>query len=285
MLNRVVLIGLIYIFSLPQVAMAAAIVRDNPFEEEFDTDVLVEEIELENQENSENVELEELDHEAVKIHYSSVNAEFGYLVTAGNSESQSINAGLDVLKISNLWQNTLLFNAYKTSEQKVTSSERYALEGKTAYSLSDHNFFFLFGLYEDDRFSGYKYQVTTAGGVGRRLLKTDKVSFDLEMGPGFRRSMLLEPNPLTNEQSETEAIITIGSLYKLWVSENTQFRQELSFDLGEEATISKLGVSVLFQVNGHIRFKLSYKVRHTSEVPIGVEKSDTQSSIGIVYSR
>lgn len=284
-MNRiVVLLTLLSLSSLSQFAMAAAIVRDNPFEEEFDTDVLVEDME-EEQESSDAEASQSTSDEAVKIHYSSVNAEFGYLITAGNSESKSINAGLDVLKIANLWQNTLLFNAYNTSEQKVTSSERYVLEGKTAYSLSDHNFFFVFGLYENDRFSGYEYQVTTAGGVGRRLLKTDKVSFDLEMGPGFRRSVLTDPDPLTHEQSETEAIITIGSLYKLWLSENTQFKQELSFDLGEEATITKLGVSVLFHVNGHLKFKLSYKVRHTSEVPVGVEKSDTQSSIGIVYTR
>ncbi|MFT5603559.1 MAG: putative salt-induced outer membrane protein YdiY [Paracoccaceae bacterium] len=37
-------------------------------------------------------------------------------------------------------------------------------------------------------FSGFFYQATVAGGYGRRLLKSDRFTWDAEVGPGARIS-------------------------------------------------------------------------------------------------
>ena len=70
----------------------------------------------------------------------------------------------------------------------TTTDERYFTLLKSAYKIDrEGNYLFVLFSDEDDRFSGYYYQLTEVTGYGRSLLKGSVIRFDLESGVGARQ--------------------------------------------------------------------------------------------------
>lgn len=205
-------------------------------------------------------------------------AELGFVLTEGNTETQNINGKLDFTQDLTKWRNNFKLEGMSTSEDEQTSAEKYLASWKSDYKVSELNFFFVTAQYEDDRFSGFDYQATVAVGYGRTVIKNDRHNLDLEIGPGFRR------NELENGDTEDETIVKSAAKYRWKISESAKFSQDVIVDAGDEATISKSITALKSQVNGRLAMKASYTVKHTSEVPEGTKKTDRETALTLVYT-
>lgn len=109
-----------------------------------------------------------------------MDGELGFIATSGNTETTSLNAKLSAHQELEQWSNDFLFEGlYKkddvaiddeTSESQTTA-QKYFLSGQGNYKLAnpDHRLF-LFGSYEDDRFSSFNYQSTLAAGWSQKVV-------------------------------------------------------------------------------------------------------------------
>jgi len=113
----------------------------------------------------------------------STDAELGFLSTSGNTESTSIVGKINAKHELTKWRNQyILRTLYKKNEvsngddnvngkeTNTTAHENFA-SVQADYKINEkHRGIFVYGSYEDDRFSGFEYQGTLALGYSDRLL-------------------------------------------------------------------------------------------------------------------
>ncbi|MGD8559906.1 MAG: DUF481 domain-containing protein, partial [Gammaproteobacteria bacterium] len=52
---------------------------------------------------------------------------------------------------------------------------------------------------------------------------------------------------------------------------------------GDDETVTKSVTALTANINSSLAMKLSYTIKHTSEVPPDIEKTDTETVVTIVY--
>jgi len=208
--------------------------------------------------------------------------ELGYVSTSGNTETTTVKTRADVTHTTGVWKNTTHFDSLNTSEEEGRSAEKYFVSNKLDYKWSDSSYWFAYGSFDDDRFSGFEWQATAAAGYGRTfLLDRENMNLDIEAGPGYRSSKLDEA---LNGDDENEVILRGYGKYQWNVSQNAVFEQELSMESGADNTISKSISSLKTTIVGALALKLAYTVKYTDEVPSGKKHADTETSVTVVYS-
>jgi len=205
-------------------------------------------------------------------------AELGFVSTSGNTETETINAKGKISTEQDKWRHTGEISTLKSSDDISTTAEKYGLSGQSDYKFSEFNYFFVVIRYEDDRFSGYDYRISEALGYGRRVIADPKMTLDLEIGPGARQSKL------DSGASENEALLRGAAKFDWAISNSSKFGEALTIEAGEDSTITKSVTSLTSQIAGSLAMKVSYTVNHTSDVPVGKEKTDSETGITLVYS-
>ena len=205
------------------------------------------------------------------------NAELGIVKTSGNTTTQSINASAGIVYERDKWRHTAKTEVLNTSSDKVTSAERYTVTGKSDYKFDAVSYVFATIVYESDRFAGIDSRTTEAVGYGRRVINREKVSLDLEAGPGARQTNFKDGD------STNEALGRLVAAFAWKVSDTATFTQDLSSDIGEDVTINKSVTALKAQVAGNLAMKASYTVRNVSKVPLGTKKTDSETALNLVY--
>ena len=205
-------------------------------------------------------------------------AELGVLNTNGNTKTQNITFKAKIVNDRDHWRHTLNGEALNSSEKGSTTAERYFISGKSDFKLTDRSYTFGLLTYENDRFSGYDQRTTETLGYGRNVIKRDTLTLDLEAGLGARQSKL----SATGENQNEGLIHLAGSLgWKL--SDTSTFSEDLSSDIGEKSTVTKSVTALKTQIAGNLASKLSFTAKHSSQVPAGVSKMDTETAVTLVY--
>lgn len=207
------------------------------------------------------------------------NVELGYVKTGGNTETESLNTKARGERDGETWRHKLNLEALKSSDDGTTTAERYIVSGQSDYKLKGKkNFFFVYVSYEDDKFSGYDYQMTEAIGYGRRVLEENNMTLDLEIGPGARQSKVEDTG-----KTESEALVRGAARYAWNITDHSKFSEDLTVEAGEDATISKSVTGLSAKINSSLATKLTYTVKNTSKVPPGIKKTDTELAVTLVY--
>lgn len=206
------------------------------------------------------------------------NVELGIVTTTGNTETETINAKAKAETEREKWRHTVYVESLNSSAKGTTTAERFVINGQSDYKFSEHNYFFAMVNYEDDSFSGYSYRVSEALGYGRRVIGEDALTLDLEIGPGARQSKLDAGN------SDNEYTLR-GAAKLAWkISDTSSLTEDLSSDVGEDVTITKSVTALTAQVNGSLATRITYTIKNTSDVPVGIKKTDTETAVTLVYS-
>lgn len=212
-------------------------------------------------------------------------AELGLLITSGNTEETSFNSRLAGKHEGALWRNTASFRSTYSEAEDETTAEKYRVDAEGNYKFDDQQYWFLRGSYDDDRFSGYEYQSSVTTGYGNRVWSVGKRSFlDLSVGAGYRYNRLNVANE-DGERDEDEAIGRLAGQFDYALSENALFRQKLSTEVGLEdaEAISESETAIQAALAGDLSLKVAYRVKHVSDAPPGSEKTDTETSLTLLY--
>jgi len=217
--------------------------------------------------------------EAVPVSLWKASAELGYVSTSGNTNTESLNAKAMVSTDREDWRHKGQITAMNSSEDDVKTAEKYSLTAQSDYKLEGKKNF-LFGVidYENDKFSGYEYRVSESIGYGRRVIENTDLILDLEIGPGARQSKL------DNGTTESEGIIRGAAKLEWVVSKTSQFAEALTVEAGDDATITKSVTSLSSKINGSLSMKITYTYKNTSEVPVGIDDTDTETAVTLVYN-
>lgn len=230
-----------------------------------------------------------------------LNAEVGFLTIGGNTESTSLKSKLDIKHDMKDWRtNYLLEGLYKkdtvtteqedgsflTEEDKL-SAKKYFFSAQADYKLDEeHRGVFIFASYLYDKFSGYEYQATLAAGYTDILFKTKTQRLNYSIGPGVAYVKPEEANGVDTE-SEDNPVVRVSMSYRYKFTEGIKFTQDVSTEIAvqsEDNTKSKSVSAVSAQLNSSLALKFSYALTHNSKVIEGIDDTDTEAVVTIVYS-
>ncbi|WP_339668781.1 DUF481 domain-containing protein [Dasania marina] len=208
-----------------------------------------------------------------------------YINLSGNTEETTTSGSVHLTRKENAWKNIIHAEGLSSVKDDIRTAEKYYAYDKLSYNFTEKSYYFGMLSYTDDHFSGYDYQASAIVGLGRNLLSAENMVWDLEAGVGYRVSKI-EANPaeMILEEDQDEAIIRIATLYTWTISDNANFLQSLSSEIGEENTISQSETALKVKINSSLALKLSYKVKYTDVVPIETKHADTETIVSLSYA-
>lgn len=221
---------------------------------------------------------EEVDPEAPRYGWSG-KGEFGLVSTSGNSDTFSLNLLAEVTYESEKWRHRFAAGALNSENDGDTTAKRYDLGAQSDYKLNEKSYVFGALRYDNDDFSAYEDQTTVSAGYGRQVLDTEKHKLKLEAGVGYRSSTLAGTG-----QSE-DGVIFRGLAEWIWqLTPSTSLGDRFLVEAGSDNTFLQNDLGLTVAINSKFALKLAYQVRNNSDVPVGVDKTDTQTSANLVYS-
>jgi len=205
-------------------------------------------------------------------------AEVGGSFASGNSETEAVNAALALQSKYDKWTHTLGFAGNYGSDSGSTTAQRWELRGQTQHEITDRAYAFGAGRYEDDRFSAYDYQASLSGGLGYKIIDNDRTKFWVQGGPGYRFAELAD----TGESED--GLIFRGDLgFDHQLTDTTKIVERFLVETGSDNTYLQNDLGLEVSINGALALRLGYQVRHNTDVPPGTEKTDTLTTIGLIY--
>ncbi len=206
-------------------------------------------------------------------------ASVGYVGTSGNTDITTLNTEFLLTYFDEKWTHNFRFNALSSQENGAGKAERYAISNKSDYALMDEDkYLYVQATYTDDRFSGFDYQAIASIGYGQYFLRGNGKDLQGFVGLGYRE------NDSKTTGSEGEVVLTLGEEYDWTISETSSLTQALTFDIGDKRTITTFEIGLESNIIDHISTKIAFQYRNNSDVPVGIEKTDTQTSISLVYT-
>jgi len=213
----------------------------------------------------------------------------GYVAVRGNSDSTTANFKTEVLYDDKRWHHSALATAVGASQDGDTSAEAYKGLLKTKYDMSETIYAFGLAEYNKDRFSAYDYQVFEVAGLGWRVFRSDSQELNLEAGVGAKQSKLRQPDPpepllAPGERNVDEFVGRLGAEYHWHISESAVFSEKVASTMGSDNTYIESLTELKTTVVGALSLALGYLVKHNTDVPGGVDKTDSQTSISLEYA-
>jgi putative salt-induced outer membrane protein len=204
--------------------------------------------------------------------------ELGASFASGNSENESVNAAIEMKKSFDKWAHTVGFAGNYGNDGNETTAERWEIRGQSQYDFTPRAYGFGAARYEDDRFSAYDYQASISGGLGYRIIDTERTKLWVQGGPGYRYAEV-------QDTGETEdGLIFRGDLgFDYQLTETTRIVERFLVEAGSDNTYLQNDLGLQVTITGTLGLRVGYQVRHNTDVPPAVEKTDTLMTVGLLY--
>jgi len=204
--------------------------------------------------------------------------ELGAIFTSGNTEDENVKYKITFDWLRGDWEHQFMTEGFRSSKEDELSAQRLYHVASTRLNVNEDTYWSGRVAYEDDRFSGYDYQADITGSYGRNFLQTiDNMALSTELGVGMRKSE-------SEFESFNEAIIRAAGNYEWGISDTANFIQTLSVEAGDESTIFRSESAIESEIMENLSLRFSIKVKSQTEVPIGREKTDTETAITLVWN-
>jgi len=215
--------------------------------------------------------------------------EAGLVFANGNTNAQNANAKVEVSRTQDQWKNTFGAKAIYASADELTTGQRWEVYGQSEYSFSPKNFWFGAARYEDDRFSGFEYQVTASTGLGRHFIDNDKTKLTGTAGVGYKffhtRDTFDENTGalLALGESDDEAVFRGTLDYDHALTGTTKLTNKFLVEAGANNTFVSNDIALQVQMTDVLALAAGYSIRYNSDPPLNFGSTDTLTTLNLVY--
>lgn len=214
--------------------------------------------------------------------------EAGLVIASGNTDTETANAKLQMANEIGAWKHAFGASGLYASDDEGTTAQRWEALAQSDYNFSPKTFWFGAGRYEDDEFSGFEYQATVSTGLGRKFIDTDVTKFVGTAGVGYKffetrdafddAGVLIAPG-----ESDSEAVFRGTLDFDHHLTATTSVLDKLIVEAGSDNTFVQNDLSLQVKMNAVLALAVGYSVRHNTDPPFGFEKTDTLTTINLVY--
>ena len=214
--------------------------------------------------------------------------EAGLVVASGNTETKTANAKALMAREDGNWKNQFGLAGLYASDDVGTTADRWEAMTEHDYNFSPKTFWFGAARYEEDEFSGFEYQAALSTGLGRKFIATDRTKFAGTLGVGYKilqtRAAFDDTGTLVTPRDRQEDAILRGTLdYDFKWTETTSVVDKFVVEAGADNTFLQNELSLQVKMFETLALAVGYAVRHNTDPPFGFEKTDTLTTINLVY--
>lgn len=199
----------------------------------------------------------------------------------GNTERRQLDLDAKVSYRAGRVQDTYKAHFELADNGAITIAQRWMVGAQSSIDIYEGLYGFGFINYDDDRFSGYSYELDGGIGAGYRIVKTDDILLSIEAGPGYRYSkvpILIGPNQ--------KKLFARGIINFEWMISDVA-KLENTFAVFWDSDRSKIEdtLAVTSKLTRSLSGRFSINVRRNSDPPdVTLNKTDTLGKVAIVYS-
>jgi putative salt-induced outer membrane protein len=215
----------------------------------------------------------------------------GFLSSHGNSDAESLNANVDLLRYDGPWKNEIYVGGLYGKNSGIVSAERWETRGQSNYTISGDLFVFGGLRYEHDLFDGFQYQASVTSGLGYKLLNGDDTKLTLQVGAGYRR---LRPETIDKDDSGEvisrtpldatgEAIATVGVDFSHSFTKTTIFTNKFLSEAGSDNILLHDELALTVKMSDKLALSVGYTIIDNTKPPAPLKKLDTTASVNLVF--
>lgn len=215
--------------------------------------------------------------------------EFGFLNAKGNTNASTVTAKLNTSQELISWSYQIIGSAlYKQRQLEVDGEKRNTASAQNLFlsvqldkkRTDPDDRLFVYAEYENNRFSGFRYQAALAAGWSSRLWHDEHSELKYSIGPGYAISEIEKDS---NNQENKGLIVRAAMEFKRKLSEHATFRQFVSTEADQEFTKTKSETSLATKLTGALAMKLSFIMNHDTGVGPDIKDLDTEAAVTLVY--
>lgn len=207
-------------------------------------------------------------------------------------KTYTANAEFKIEQEIGKWENSAGLQFDYGRVDKTTNTHLFRIEARTQRALGESLYAYGLGSYEDDRFSGFEYQITEGVGLGYQLFDLDTFSLDVEGGPSIRQSRVEATGELhqqllgrfaTNLNWDISDTASFSNETALLFTRNSI---ELNSDIygGIRDTSETVNTSALdLQIVGNLAARLGYEFHYRSNPPDDGQSSESIAKISLIH--
>lgn len=206
----------------------------------------------------------------------------GLSLTQGNSDTLNFNFSFDLKhdpQTKNIFKFSTLYLRGEQNDEKTV--DRFAINARDEYQLSDRLFVYGDFLYYRDPFKEVDYLIAPTAGLGYRVYKTDRVNFNVNGGVGgvWEKNTGLDVGTSGSVSAGEDLVVQLSDTARLTEKLTMLWKMDdfsdyhLGFSIGIATTIYK-------SIELKAEFNDTYKNKPTSA---DVEKNDIAFLTSVVY--
>jgi putative salt-induced outer membrane protein len=218
--------------------------------------------------------------------------QLGYLMSRGNTDTDSANAQLDLADVIADWKHSIHFEGLYGRSSDITSAERWAALFQSAYQFTPRAFVFGSLHYLQDEFSGFQYQGSATAGLGYKFLDTSSDKLTAQLGVGYRR---LRPEVLTIDASGAvtartpgeatgNLIGTAGFDYTHIFNASTKLSDKFLDEGGSGNSSLENDLALVVSMSKRLALSAGFTFQENTEPPAGLKKVNTLTTLNLVYA-
>lgn len=215
--------------------------------------------------------------------------EAGLVIASGNTETETANAKLSLEREAGNWKNAFGLAGLYASDEDGATAQRWEVLGQSDYSFSPKSFWFGAARYEKDEFSGFEYQAILSSGLGRKFIDTNRTKFTGTAGVGYKffetRDAFDEVTGELLQAGDTDSEVVFRGTLDLdhQLTATTTLVDRLIVEAGADNTFVQNDISLQVKMTDVLALAVGYSVRHNTDPPVGFEKTDTLTTVNLVY--
>jgi len=205
--------------------------------------------------------------------------EFGLVVSSGNADTSTVNAKLGLKHEGERWVHEGSVQALRAESDEDVTAERWEVTAKSGYKINEKSYTYGAYRHEDDNFAPFERQTIVSIGYGRQVIKTDATELSFEAGPGYK---WVDPAS-TEFDSQGEGVLRGNASYKHGFNESTSFYNQFLVESGQDNTFVQNDIGVQVKMFERLALKAALVARHNTDVEAPIKKTDTLTTINLVY--
>ncbi len=205
--------------------------------------------------------------------------ELGAATNSGNVSARSVASSINMLNDRAQWRHKVgaTFGLIQTDgvTTKETATANYQLDYKWTPRL------YTFGLldYGHDRFGAFRDRYLETLGVGYRVLQGETYSLDIEGGAALRQST---PNVTMIREDEYGG--RLNTIFNWNISDSFSINNTGSAFVTDRRTTLENTVALKTKITKRISGKLSFNLKHDTDVPDDSVRTSTETKATLLYS-
>jgi len=219
-------------------------------------------------------------------------AELGFLTATGNTESTAANSKVDLMHDGAKWKSTLGFAALYSKGAEFSTAERYEAGYQIDNKITDRFSWFVALRGEEDRFSSFAYQATVSTGASYTFIDNPATKLSASLGAGYRRSQtqeLIESDAgevldRIKGGADNEPVATLSSAYEHRFTETTKLTNKFLAESGSDNTAVQNDIALSVSMTKSFALAVGFGVRYNSDPPPLAERTDTLTTVNLVYT-